>query len=269
MALRSLIPVVFCAAVGGCASLAEPVLDADGCRPAMAIYQAAVGPGGAGQVIHIPRSCPAEVALTPATAESLMTGATAAVPRGQAVQAVPGPPREREAPPAPVDTMTAIRNGIEGFCGWFFGDQPYSLDGLRQAAFEAGYGRGAPVQIVPLPEMLREPAFSAVGFTAIAESRPSDDHGVAAFVSFHNPVCQIQVHGYDEEAPAVLAALEADGWRKVGPLKRGALWEAQRYQNAQGRPMTLVDNRLLDEAGSLRRVLNVVPGHDPDRGALE
>lgn len=47
------------AALGGCAALGEPVLDAQGCRPAMAIYQPPVREGAMGTILHIPRSCPA------------------------------------------------------------------------------------------------------------------------------------------------------------------------------------------------------------------
>lgn len=45
-------------AAAGCASPGEPVLDADGCRPAMAIYQPPVRLGGTGSILHIPRACP-------------------------------------------------------------------------------------------------------------------------------------------------------------------------------------------------------------------
>lgn len=61
MALRVLAftAILAAAAVAGCASMGGPVLDADGCRPAMAIYQPGVVPGGPGHILHIPRSCPA------------------------------------------------------------------------------------------------------------------------------------------------------------------------------------------------------------------
>lgn len=275
MVQRIILSVFALAALAGCSSLRTPVLDADGCRPAMALYQPAVGPGGAGQVIHIPRSCPSRI-----TSDMIATphgaGLPADVARDLGVrQSGPNPPPIPPAPsvpPEPVSADVAIRNGIEGLCGWFFGDQPYSLEGLRQAAFDAHYGRGAPVSIVPLPEMLREMSFSAVGFTAMIADAPSEAHGVAAFVSFHNPVCQIQVHGYEAEATTALAQLEADGWRKVGTSVRNGVWEAQRYQTTEetGKRMTLVDNRVTDPTGTtLRHVLNVVPGHDSERGALD
>ncbi len=52
----------FALCAAGCAALGEPVLDADGCRPAMAIYQPPVRLGGTGSILHIPRACPAKTA---------------------------------------------------------------------------------------------------------------------------------------------------------------------------------------------------------------
>lgn len=272
MTLRVFVPLLALAALGGCASLGEPVLDADGCRPAVTIYQPGVGPGGLGQVMTIPRSCPRAADLTPEMRAAL--AAVAAADEGVREQAVGAPPAERPAPPPPVSARTAIRNGIEDFCGWFFSDQPYSLEGLRQAAFDAGYGRGAPVQFFPLPEMLREMSFSAVGFTAVMEDRPSEGHGVAAFVSFHHPTCQIQVFGYGAEGESVLTELEAAGWRKVGAPVRGEDWTAQRYYGeGGGRPLTTVVTRAIredegDDAPWLDMVINLVPGEDSERGLL-
>lgn len=273
MILRALPPVIALAALGGCASLGEPVLDADGCRPAMAIYQPGVGPGGAGQVIHIPRSCPTAPEITPEMMVALaaLAGAEEAL-REQTDREVAA--QTPQPPPAPVSPEAAIRNGIEDFCGWFHGDQPYSLEGLRQAAFDAGYGRGAGAQFFPLPEMLREASFSAMGFTAVIENRPSDGHGVAAFVSFHHPTCQIQVFGYGQEAEVVLADLQSTGWRLVGIPERGEDWIAERYYGREGgRPLTMVVTRVVrepEEEGQawLDMVINIVPGEDRDRGRL-
>lgn len=254
------------AASGGCASLGEPVRDADGCIPAMALYQPGVGPGRAGMVIHVPRRCPPPVTMS---AETMAFVASLA--EGHAA----GQRAERGPPPPPVSAPVAIRQGLEDFCGWFFGDQPYSLEGLRQAAFDAGYGRGAPVQFFPTPEMLREMSFSAVGFSAELEDRRSEGHGVVAFVSFHHPTCQIQVFGHGAEAETVLTDLEAAGWRRVEGLVRGEDWTAQRYYGgAPGRPLTLVATRVVrpaeEEDGRpwLDMVINVVPGEDPRRGLL-
>jgi hypothetical protein len=55
----------FALCAAGCAALGEPVLDADGCRPAMAIYQPPVRLGGTGSILHIPRACPATAAPPP------------------------------------------------------------------------------------------------------------------------------------------------------------------------------------------------------------
>lgn len=270
MAPRVILPIIALTALGGCATLGEPVLDADGCRPAMTIYQPGVGPGRAGQVIHIPRSCPQNVVVTPEMLPALAVMAGAEDARRE--QAAGGPPAEREAPPAPVSARVAIRQGVEDFCGWFYGDQPYSLDGLRQAAFDAGYGRGAPVPFFPSPEMLREPAFSALGFTAVAENPPSDGHGVAAFVSFHHPTCQLQIYGYGADGDAVIAELEARGWRRTGePVRSGESSWAQRYYGGPAsRPMTMVVTRVAREGDGpgLDMVINVVPGEDPERGLL-
>lgn len=268
MAPRILVPITILAALGGCATLGEPVLDADGCRPAMAIYQPAVGPGGAGQVIHVPRSCPQALIATP---EMLAALAATGAEDGRR-DAIQGTPRtERPSPPPPVSALAAIRSGVEDFCGWFLGGQSYSLEGLGQAAFDAGYARGAGVQFFPLPEMLREPSFSALGFTAVIADRPSDGHGVAAFVSFHHPTCQIQVFGHGAEAETALTQLEAAGWRKVGGLVTGEDWTAQRYYGGEaGRPLTMVVTHATrdGEGPGLDMVINIVPGENPQRGLL-
>ena len=269
MAPRVLLPVTLLAALAGCATLGEPVLDAEGCRPAMAIYQPAVGPGGAGQVINVPRSCPQALGVTPEMIAALARTAGEEGARGGAT-GFPAP-AERPPPPPPARAETVIRNGIERFCGWFLGDQPYSLEGLRQAAFDAGYATGSGVQFFPLPEMLREPSFSAMGFTAMIADRPSDGHGVAAFVSFHHPTCQIQVFGHGADGEAVLAQLEAGDWRKADGLMRGEDWTAQRYYGgAAGRPLTMVVTRAIREGDGpgLDMVINLVPGEDPRRGLL-
>lgn len=262
MAPRVILPILGLAALGGCAALGEPVRDADGCIPAVTVYQPGVGPGGVGQVMTIPRSCPSAVGVTPEMMADLRVAAEA------------DKPDNRPAPP-PVSAEAAIRNGIEDFCGWYFSDQPYSLEGLRQAAFDAGYGRGAGAQFFPLPEMLREMSFSAMAFTAVIENRPSDGHGVAAFVSFHHPTCQIQVFGHGREAEAVLAELQSKGWRPVGIPERGEDWIADRYYGQEtGRPLTMVVTRVVrdpeqeDGRAWLDMVINVVPGEDPDRGRL-
>lgn len=249
------------AALAGCAALGEPARDADGCIPAMAIYQPPVRAGGAGHIIHIPRSCPPRPQVSAEMMAALMVAAEADKP-------------DNRPAPAPVSAGAAIRNGVEGFCGWFYGDEPYSLEGLRQAAFDAGYGRGVGVQFFPLPEMLREMSFSAMGFSAMIEDRPSDGHGVAAFVSFHHPTCQIQVYGHGAEGDAVLTELEAAGWRKVEAPLEGEAWTAQRYYGGEaGRPLTMVVTRVMREDAAnnapwLDMVINVVPGEDPRRGWL-
>ena len=273
MAPRVILPILGLAALGGCAALGEPVRDADGCIPAVTVYQPGVGPGGMGQVMTIPRSCPSAVGLTPEMMSTL--AAMAAADRAAREEAAGGPPAERTPPPPPVSAEAAIRNGIEDFCGWYFSDQPYSLEGLRQTAFEAGYGRGAGAQFFPLPEMLRDMSFSAMGFTAVIDNRPSDGHGVAAFVSFHHPTCQIQVFGYGQEAETVLADLQSSGWRTVGIPVRGEDWIAERYYGEEsGRPLTMVVTRVIRESEQedgrawLDMVINVVPGEDRDRGLL-
>lgn len=273
MAARFILPILGLAALGGCAALGEPVRDADGCIPAVTVYQPGVGPGGMGQVMTIPRSCPSAAGLTPEMMATL--SAMAAADAAAREEAAGGPPGERTPPPPPVSAEAAIRNGIEDFCGWYFSDQPYSLEGLRQAAFDAGYRRGAGVQFFPLPEMLREMSFSAMGFTAEIENRRSDGHGVAAFVSFHHPTCQIQVFGHGAEGEAVLAELEAEGWRKVGIPERGEDWIAERFYGPEGGPpLTMVVTRVVrgpeqeDGRAWLDMVINVVPGEDRDRGRL-
>jgi hypothetical protein len=262
MVLRALFPIAVLIALGGCAALGEPVRDADGCIPAVTIYQPPVRLGGTGQVLHIPRSCPPPVTMSAETMALLASVGAAHAADQQA---------ERGPPPPPVRAPAAIRQGIEKFCGWFFGDQPYSLEGLRQAAFDAGYRRAAPVPFFPSPEMLREPSVSAVGFTAMVEAPPDEAHGIAAFVSFHHPICQIQIYGYEAEAEAVVGALEADGWRSAGEaVPDGAATSVQRYFGVLGgRPMTMVVTRVTPEGGAgLEMVVNLVPGEDRERGLL-
>jgi len=262
------------AAVGGmsgCAALVEPTLDANGCRPAMAIYQPPVRLGGAGQVIHIPASCPSSAALEAriarADAQAKVVAAQAMTDQasnGAPVGAVPA----RPAPPSPVEPVAAILNGVDGFCGWFLGDKPYSLEGLRQAAFDAGYGRGAPVQMIPLPEMREALSYSTMGFTAVIADPPSDGHGMAAFVTFHDPACQVLVYGYADAAQTALGRLESLGWRKDGGPITLPEMTAQRYR---GHGMTLTAHRpsAPAESARLELILNLTPGEDSTRGLLE
>lgn len=262
------VPTLFAAlaAVGGmsgCAALVEPNLDANGCRPAMAIYQPPVRLGGAGQVIHIPASCPSR-AMAEAQAQLVATQ-TAAV---QSSDGAPVQPPARPAPPPPVEPVAAILNGVDGFCGWFLGDKPYSLEGLRQAAFDAGYGRGAPVQMIPLPEMREAASYSTMGFTAVIADPPSDGHGMAAFVTFHDPACQVLVYGYADAAQTALERLESLGWRKDGGPITLPQMTAQRYR---GHGMTLTAHRpsASAEGARLELILNLTPGEDSTRGLLE
>lgn len=249
----------------GCAALVEPNLDANGCRPAMAIYQPPVRLGGAGQVIHIPASCP-----SPARLEAMVARADAVV-QAAAQNAAADAPVEapaRPAPPAPVEPVTAILNGVDRFCGWFLSDKPYSLEGLRQAAFDAGYGRGAPVQMIPLPEMRDALSYSTMGFTAVIADPLTDGHGMAAFVTFHDPACQVLVYGYADAAQTALERLETQGWRKDGePITLPHL-TAQRYR---GHGMTLTAHRPSEasEGARLELILNLTPGEDSTRGLLE
>lgn len=240
----------------------------------MALYQPGVGPGGGGQVIHVPRSCPSgletERMLALIAAERLAYGVD--LPPPSAPASAPSsasptqPPAERPIP-APVSAEAAIRDGITELCAWFLGDAPYSLDGLRQAAFDAGYARGTSAQIIPLPEMLRQMSFSALGFTAVIAD-PPPGNAVLAHVSFHDPVCQIQVYGHDAAAEAVLAGLEGAGWRRDGDAIRTSQLTIQRYRGAG---LTLVVNRPTEpvDGPGLDLVLNIVGGEDNARGMLE
>lgn len=262
-------PVLF-GATSGCAALVEPNLDANGCRPAMAIYQPPVRLGGAGQVIHIPASCPSsamlEARIARANAEAQVAAAQAIA--AQASDAAPVDAPARPEPPAPVEPVAAILNGVDQFCGWFLGDKPYSLEGLRQAAFDAGYARGAPVQMIPLPEMREAASYSTMGFTAVIAEPPSDGHGMAAFVTFHDPACQVLVYGYADAAQTALARLETQGWRKDGEPVTLPHLTAQRYR---GHGMTLTAHRpsAPSEGARLELIMNLTPGEDLTRGLLD
>lgn len=256
--------------MSGCAALVEPNLDANGCRPAMAIYQPPVRLGGAGQVIHIPASCPSNAAsaalIARADAEAQVAAAQAIAAQTPGGAPVPAP--ARPAPPPPVEPVAAILNGVDAFCGWFLSDKPYSLEGLRQAAFDAGYARGAPVQMIPLPEMREALSYSTMGFTAVIADPPSDGHGMAAFVTFHDPACQVLVYGYAEAAQTALARLEREGWRKDGGPIALPEMTAQRYR---GHGMTLTAHRpsAPAEGARLELILNLTPGETSTRGLLD
>lgn len=256
------IPVLL-GATFGCAALVEPNLDANGCRPAMAIYQPPVRMGGAGQVINIPASCPAGSML-----QARITRADAQIVAAQTPGSAPAAAAARPAPPPPVEPVAAILNGVDAFCGWFLGDKPYSLEGLRQAAFDAGYGRGAPVQMIPLPEMRETLSYSTMGFTAVIANPPSNGHGMAAFVAFHDPACQVLVYGYAEAAQTALARLESEGWRKDGGPVMLPEMTAQRYR---GHGMTLTAHRpsAPAEGARLELILNLTPGETSTRGLLD
>lgn len=258
------IPVLL-GATSGCAALVEPNLDANGCRPAMAIYQPPVRMGGAGQVINIPASCPSDSMLQARIARADAQIVTAQTPVSAPAAAAAA---ARPAPPPSVEPVAAILNGVDAFCGWFLGDKPYSLEGLRQAAFDAGYGRGAPVQMIPLPEMREALSYSTMGFTAVIANPPSDGHGMAAFVTFHDPACQVLVYGYAEAAQTALTRLENEGWRKDGGPIALPEMTAQRYR---GHGMTLTAHRpsAPAEGARLELILNLTPGETSTRGLLD
>lgn len=176
--------------------------------------------------------------------------------------------------PAPVaDARVAIENGVEGLCGWFLAGEGYSLPAMQQTAFDAGYRRGASVQIIPLTDMRGQPSYSSMNFTAEVVDAPAEGSGVVAFVAFHNPVCQIQVYGYQDYARAFAAGLGEAGWRSAGPEMRTQHVAAQRwYGRLNGKPVTLVVNRRAGEQsapGGLDYILNVVAGENAERGVLE
>ena len=181
-------------------------------------------------------------------------------------------PEARPRPPALVDAHTAIEKGVTNLCGWALAGEGYSLPAMQQTAFDAGYRRGASVSIVPLPEMRSQPSFSSLNFTAEIENAPAEGSGVVALVSFHNPVCQIQVYIYFDEAKAFVAGLPSSGWRLTAPEASFGNVAAQRwFGNLNGKPVTLVINRWVGEQmapGNLGFILNVVPGEDPERGVL-
>jgi len=252
------------AALASCSALVQPAaLDANGCRPAMAIYQPPVTRGGSGSIINIPAQCPPSLVLAGPARSS--PSSTAAQTSGTVV-----PPVSRIPPPERA-VGDLIHAGIVDFCGWFFGDTPYSLPGLQAAAFDAGYARGSGSAIVPLPEMLREMSFSSLGFEGVIADRASDGHGVSAHVTFHNPVCQIQSYGYGEDIDAVIIRLRAAGWRTVGePTEREADRVERLYGTIGTRPVTLVVHRRLttSEEPALDSVINVLPGHQTEFGVL-
>lgn len=137
-----------------CSALVDQApLDANGCRPAMAIYQPPMRAGGAGGIINVPANC--------APTRQQVQNDRAAVASTDIVQDSAKP--ALRIPAEPVPASAAIRNGVVKFCSWFFGDEQYSLPGLQRTAFDAGFSRGSSVDFAPLPEMLEAASFSKPG----------------------------------------------------------------------------------------------------------
>ena len=192
--------------IAACTTAPAGGLTADGCTPSRSIYQPGVG-GGPGTILNLPGNCPRSAPTVLATAQS----ASPVAPTEP-----PGPVPPRPEPVALPSAQAAIRNGVERLCAWLYSGADYSLPSLQQTALEAGFRRGSSVNIVPLPEMLQQPSFSALGFQAKIENAPPEGSGVAAFASFHDPVCQVQVYNYRQDGERFLAQLAAAGWTKVG-----------------------------------------------------
>lgn len=188
------------------------------------------------------------------------------------VAAQPAP--EARARPTPVaDARAAIENGVNNLCGWYLASEGHSLPAMQQTAFNAGYRRGASVEMIPLADMRDQPSFSALNFTAVVVDAPAQGSGVVAFVTFHNPACQIQIFGYQDHARAFVAGLADAGWRAAGAETRSEQVAAQRwYGSLNDKPVTLVVNRWAGEQpnpSGLDYILNVVAGENAERGVLE
>ena len=248
-----------------CVSAPPETVSAQGCTPARQIYQPGVG-GRPGSIINLPGNCPSPAQMRRAEAAAAAAAAVFGPEPGP-----PGPPDTRPVPPPLPSADVAIVNGVEKLCGWLYSGADYSLPAIQQTAFTAGYRRGSSANIVPLPEMRAQPSYSALGFTAVVADAPPEGHGVVAFASFHDPVCQVQVYGYPAEGERALQRLRSAGWTAVGgPTTPQANVQAQRYFGGPaGRRMTLVVNRWVGPTAApsgLGLILNIVPGENRVRG---
>lgn len=188
-----------------------------------------------------------------------------------AAQSPPNVTPNKDPMPLPTAEL-AVANGVEKLCAWFVRGEGYSLPAAFQTAMEAGFKRGVSVQMVPLPEMREAGSYSTIGFQASIANAPPEGSGVAAFFTYHTPVCQIQVYGYKEDATRYIAGLKDSAWTLVD-TQRSENVHSERWLTKTGtQSMTLVVNRWAGAQpapGGLGFILNVLPGDDRKRGQLK
>jgi hypothetical protein len=126
--------------------------------------------------------------------------------------------------------------------------------------------------MIPLPEMRERGSYSTIAFQARIADAPASGSGVAAFFSFHTPVCQLQVYGYRDDANRYIARLKDGGWTLVGEQRSENVLSERWLRSSGAQVMTLVVNRWVGAQatpGDLGFILNVLPGEDRERGDLQ
>jgi hypothetical protein len=166
----------------------------------------------------------------------------------------------------------ALENGVTKLCAGFVMGSATTLVAVQQRAFEAGYARGASVEMIPLPDMQAQPAYTIFPFRSRIANAPPQGSGIALFVgNYHNAICQLQVYGYVEETAAYAASLSSAGWRQVGEeTKTDNVASSRFYGVLEGKPATMVVNRWIgpEAPGRLGFVINMMAGENSSRGAL-
>ena len=213
------------------------------------------------------------IAAVAAAAALSIAGPAIAVAEPAQGQPTAEPPASSPSPLPPVENAAAaMEGGVERFCHWFVRGDGYSLERARQTAEEAGYRRGTSVAMIPLVEMTQQPAFSFLGFTARMPDGTPNDEGLAAFITFHVPICQIQVYGQTSEAARYVESLGQRGWilieRLAGPQVTSERW----LHGSATDSYTLVVNRWTGSGpapGKLGFILNVLPGDNRTMGVFQ
>jgi hypothetical protein len=213
------------------------------------------------------RSITAFLAVCAVVLASATTAAAVDQTEGTTATVSPVPKPE---PRSLANVTQALDNGVDRICPWFFspaskGDEAEPFIGkLRKVAAENGYAGGTSLSII-FPMDKGQMSSSSVGMQS--NIQPPPNGGVALFVQFHYPVCQLQVWGFAEEASKFVVDLPESGWASVGKPKRKGNIETRRFRGSSG--ATMVTNRWVGTKPSeLKLVINYFAGEEKTRGEL-
>jgi len=258
------------AGVQACTTPVEEMASAGSCTPTRSIYQPGVN-GRPGTLINLPGNCPSPAQVARAEAAAITAASSTAAVTSPALSTGLPLPRARPEPVPLASVTEALDKGVGVICPWFFSPAATGSDvdpfiaRLQRHGAENGFHGGSSLHII-FPMDPGQVARSSLGLQSNIQP-PVEGSGVALFVQFHYPVCQLQVYGYAAESVAFVSGLEGRGWRvAAGPRRKGNV-EVRRFRNSDG--ATLVTNRWVgSKAPDMKLLINYFSGPESTRGEL-